>query len=146
MSAAFCLNWSFKARNDMLLAAKTPNFKLITFNSFEAMWERIPKFFRSFYFLVTAAFLTWMFFFDENDFIRQYQMSKKLSDLEEERDYYVSKIQEVEKDRHELMSNADLLEKFAREKYLMKRPTEDVFLIIPEEKRQEEIEAQQVIP
>jgi cell division protein FtsB len=107
------------------------------------MWERIPKFFRSFYFLVTAAFLTWMFFFDENDFIRQYQMSKKLSDLEEERDYYVSKIEEVEKDRKELMSNADLLEKFAREKYLMKKPTEDVFLVIPEEKRAQEIEAQQ---
>ena len=108
------------------------------------MWERIPKFFRSFYLLVTAAFLTWMFFFDENDFIRQYQMSKKRSDLEEERDYYVSKIAEVEKDRKELMSNSDLLEKFAREKYLMKRPTEDVFLIIPEEKRQEEMEAQHV--
>ena len=107
------------------------------------MLERIPKFFRSFYFLVTAAFLTWMFFFDENDFIRQYQMSKKLSDLEEERDYYVSKIGEVEKDRHELMSNANLLEKFAREKYLMKKPTEDVFLVIPEKQRKKEIETQQ---
>ena len=107
------------------------------------MWERIPKIFRSFYLLVTVAFLTWMFFFDENDFIRQYQMSKKLSDLEEERDYFRTKIDEVEEDRHELMSNADLLEKFAREKYLMKKPTEDVFLVIPEEKRAEEIEAQQ---
>jgi cell division protein DivIC len=95
------------------------------------MLERIPKIFRSFYFLVTAAFLVWMFFFDENDFIRQYQMSKKLSDLEEEKDYYLSKIAEVQKDRHELMSNADLLEKFAREKYLMKRPTEEVFIVIP---------------
>ena len=108
------------------------------------MWERIPKFFRSFYLLVTVAFLTWMFFFDENDFIRQYQMSKKLSDLEGEKEYYLEKIAEVQKDRKELMSNSDLLEKFAREKYLMKRPTEDVFLIIPEEKRQEEIEAQQI--
>jgi cell division protein DivIC len=96
------------------------------------MWERVPRIFRSFYFLVTAGFLTWMFFFDENDFIRQYQMSKKLSDLEEEKEYYVAKIAEVQKDRHELMSNADLLEKFAREKYLMKRPTEDVFLIVPD--------------
>ena len=103
-------------------------FSLIT-----DMWERIPKIFRSFYFLVTAVFLVWMFFFDENDFIRQYQMSKKLSDLEEEKEYYQAKIAEVQKDRHELMSNADLLEKFAREKYLMKRPTEEVFIVIPKE-------------
>ncbi len=103
------------------------------------MWERIPKFFRSFYFLVTVAFLTWMFFFDENDFIRQYEMSKKHSDLQEEKDYYVSKIAEVQKDRHELMSNASLLEKFAREKYLMKRPTEEVFLVIPQKDGKAEV-------
>jgi cell division protein DivIC len=106
------------------------------------MWERIPGIIRNFYLLVSAAFLVWMFFFDENDFIRQYEMSKKLSDLEEEKEYFVAKIEEVQKERHELMSNADLLEKFAREKYLMKKPTEDVFLVIPEEKRKEEIEAQ----
>jgi len=104
------------------------------------MWERIPNFFRSIYFVGTAAFLVWMFFFDENDFIRQYQMSKKLNDLEEEKEYYLSKITEVQKDRHELMSNADLLEKFAREKYLMKRPTEEVFIVVP--KKEEEIQAQ----
>jgi cell division protein FtsB len=107
------------------------------------MWERVPGIFRNFYLLVSAAFLVWMFFFDENDFIRQYEMSQKLSDLEGEKEYFISKIEEVQKERHELMSNADLLEKFAREKYLMKKPTEDVFLVIPEEKRQEEIEAQQ---
>jgi cell division protein DivIC len=107
------------------------------------MWERVPNIFRNFYFLVMAVFLVWMFFFDENDFIRQYQMSKKLSDLEEEKEYYMAKISEVQEDRKELMSNADLLEKFAREKYLMKKPTEDVFLVIPEEKRKEEIEEQQ---
>ena len=101
------------------------------------MWERIPRIFRSFYFLTTVGFLTWMFFFDENDFIRQYQMSKKLSDLEEEKEYYVSKIQEVQKDRHELMSNATLLEKFAREKYLMKKPTEDVFIVMPTKGQEE---------
>ena len=103
------------------------------------MWERIPKFLRSFYFIVSALFLVWMFFFDENDFIRQYQMSKKLSDLEEERDYYLSKIEEVQQDRKELMSNAGLLEKFAREKYLMKRPTEDVFLVIPQKDGKAEV-------
>jgi cell division protein FtsB len=38
----------------------------------------------------------------------------------------------VEQDRAELMANPQLLEKFAREKYLMKRPGEDLYLVIEE--------------
>ncbi|MFT2007392.1 FtsB family cell division protein [Pontibacter sp. 13R65] len=98
------------------------------------MKRHIPKFFRNFYFVTTALFLVWMFFFDSNDFITQYRMSKQLSEKEEEKQYYLDKIEEVEKDRRELMSNPELLEKFAREKYLMKRPGEDVFIIVPKKK------------
>lgn len=97
------------------------------------MLKRIPQIFRNFYLISTVLFLAWMLFFDSNDFITQYQMSKKLSDLEKDKEYYVEKIIEVEKDRKELMSNSELLEKFAREKYLMKRPNEDVFIIVPKE-------------
>ncbi|MDX5419889.1 MAG: septum formation initiator family protein [Hymenobacteraceae bacterium] len=97
------------------------------------MLKRIPRVFRNFYFITTALFLVWMLFFDSNDFVTQYQMSKKLSDLEEAKQYYLDKIAEVQKDRKELMSNPELLEKFAREKYLMKRPNEDVFIIVPKE-------------
>ncbi|GAB2529724.1 FtsB family cell division protein [Rufibacter soli] len=100
------------------------------------MLARVPKFFRSFYFLTTLAFLVWMSFFDSNDFLTQFQTSRKLSILEEERDYYVEKIAEVQKDRRELMSNPQLLEKFAREKYLMKKPTEDLYLIVVKEEEE----------
>ena len=96
------------------------------------MWQKIPTFFRSFYFMGTVLFLVWMFFFDANDFITQWQMSRKLAELEQEKEYYVEKIAEVQKDRQELLSNPELLEKFAREKYMMKRPTEDVFILVPE--------------
>jgi cell division protein DivIC len=99
------------------------------------MLKRIPKFFRSFYFITTLLFVAWMLFFDSNDFVTQYQMSKKLDDLEEEKEYYLEKIAEVQKDRKELMSNTELLEKFAREKYLMKRPNEEVFIIVPKEEK-----------
>ncbi|MCC9137675.1 septum formation initiator family protein [Pontibacter silvestris] len=97
------------------------------------MMKRIPKFFRNFYFITTVLFLVWMLFFDSNDFITQYQMSKKLSDLEEQKEHYLEKMEEVKQDRNELMGNPELLEKFAREKYLMKRPNEDVFIIVPKE-------------
>jgi len=56
-------------------------------------------------------------------------MGTKLRSLENEKEYYQEKISEVGKDRQELTTNKELLEKFAREKYLMKKPTEDIFII-----------------
>lgn len=56
-------------------------------------------------------------------------MSYKLRNLKNEKEYYHEKIKEVEKDKKELMGNDGLLEKFAREKYLMKKPGEDIFII-----------------
>ena len=95
------------------------------------MIKRIPEFFRNYYFITTAMFLIWMLFFDSNDFITQFQMSRQLSEKMDEKQYYLDKIEEVQKDRKELLSNPELLEKFAREKYLMKKPNEEVFIIVP---------------
>jgi cell division protein FtsB len=60
-------------------------------------------------------------------------MGAKLRELENEKEYYLEKIEEVKKDQEELMGNRELLEKFAREKYLMKKESEDIFII--EEKK-----------
>ncbi|MDB5263803.1 MAG: septum formation initiator [Adhaeribacter sp.] len=60
-------------------------------------------------------------------------MSKKLSELEDEKAHYQQRITEVQQDREELLSNAALLEKYAREKYQMKKPTEDLFIIMKKE-------------
>jgi cell division protein DivIC len=95
---------------------------------------RLPAFTTNFYFIVSVSFLAWMLFFDANDFIMQYQMSRKVKKLEDDKRYYVEKIEEVQKDRKELLSDPKLLEKFAREKYLMKKPTEEVFVIVEEGK------------
>ena len=90
---------------------------------------------RSFYFLTGAAFLVWMLVFDANDLGKQYDMYRKWQDLRDEKQYYLDNIEVVKKERAELMSSPALLEKFAREKYLMKRPSEDVFVLVaPEEK------------
>ena len=79
------------------------------------------------------SFLVWMLFLDSNNLITRYQMSAKQRSLEREKEYYVEKIKEVESDRAELMGTAELLEKFAREKYLMKKESEDIFIISPKE-------------
>jgi cell division protein FtsB len=93
------------------------------------MLKKLPPFLRNFYVLGILFFVTWMVFFDSNDWISRYRLSAKLRQLENERDYYLEKIEEVKKDQAELMGNKELLEKFAREKYLMKKESEDIFVI-----------------
>jgi cell division protein DivIC len=95
--------------------------------------KRLPGYLKNFYVLVGAFFLVWMLFIDSNDFYSQYKKRKKLVNLENEKEYYIRMIREVKKDREELLSNDNLLEKFAREKYLMKKPTEDLFVIVQED-------------
>ena len=93
------------------------------------MLKRLPPIFRNFYLVTGITFLIWMVFLDSNDLINRFRLSGKLRSLENEREYYREKIVEVEKDRQELMGTSELLEKFAREKYLMKKPSEDIFII-----------------
>ena len=87
------------------------------------------------FFLVTIAFLVWMVFFDKNDLLSQYQYHQQVNKLKQERDFYQKETEKVSKDLDELNSNPQKLEKFAREKYLMKKDNEDVFVIVKEEKQ-----------
>ena len=86
---------------------------------------------RSFYFLTGVGFLVWMLVLDANDLGKQADIYRKWQDLRGEKQYYLDNIEVVKKERAELMSSPALLEKFAREKYLMKRPGEDVFVLVP---------------
>lgn len=95
--------------------------------------KRLPLIFRSFYWVAGLCFLIWMLFLDSNDLISRFKLGSKLRTLEKEKQYYQVKIKEVEEDRKELMTNKELLEKFAREKYLMKKETEDIFIIQEED-------------
>ncbi|MCU0355977.1 MAG: septum formation initiator family protein [Cyclobacteriaceae bacterium] len=96
------------------------------------MLTRIPPIFRNFYTISCIIFLIWMLFLDSNDFISRYKLSAKLRSLENEKTYYEEKIREVEKDKDELFGDRYAVEKFAREKYLMKKDNEDVFIIVEE--------------
>jgi cell division protein FtsB len=89
------------------------------------------------YFLITIAFVIWMLFFDKNDLYSQFEQHRQLTKLELERDFYSKETAKVSKDLDELSSNPQKLEKFAREKYLMKKANEDVFVIVKEHKKEE---------
>ena len=97
------------------------------------MFKRLPPLFRNFYVVASISFVVWLTFLDSNDLISRFKLGAKMRSLQNEKEYYQEKITEVEKDRKELLTNKELLEKFAREKYLMKKETEDVFIIQDEE-------------
>ncbi len=86
------------------------------------------------HFLATLAFAIWMLFFDRNDLMSQYEYQSQLHKLQEEKEFYQKETESVRKDLEELTTDMDKLEKFAREKYLMKKENEDVFVIVREEK------------
>ena len=94
----------------------------------------LKRLFSNFYLVIGIIFLAWLIFFDSNDLYTQIKQTAKLKGLEDERAFYSEKIEEVKEDRAELLSNDELLEKFARENYLMKKPEEDVYVIVSDEK------------
>jgi len=85
---------------------------------------------RNKYTITIAFLLTWLLFFDRYDFITQYKTVKELKQLEEEKHYYLTEITKNENDLKHLIEDPIYLERFARERYLMKQANEDVFIII----------------
>ena len=91
--------------------------------------NRILPYLKNIYALTIGGYLIWMLFLDANNIPNQFNTRVKMLRLEDEKEYYLQKIDEVKQDREELLSDPELLEKFAREKYLMRKPKEDVYVI-----------------
>ena len=96
------------------------------------MLSKTPAFFKSFYFLFAIVFFVWMLFFDTNDLVNQVRMKHQLIRLEEDKEYYIERIEEVKIEHDALLGDKQKLEKFARENYLMKKPSEDVYILVEE--------------
>ena len=90
----------------------------------------IPAWLKNKYFLTTVGFVVWILFFDARDFITSHFRERaELLKLEESKHYYEQQIAVTRQELDQLKTNPALLEKYAREKYLMKRDNEDLFLI-----------------
>lgn len=91
----------------------------------------IPSWLKNKYFISLGVFAAVMFFFDKNDVFTYSARNKQLRELQESKQYYTDRIASERKELEQLKSNPGTVEKYAREKYLMKRDNEDLF-IIPE--------------
>lgn len=93
------------------------------------MTRKLPALLKNKYVIATLAFAVWIIFFDRNDLITQGGYLHQLSTLRDQKTYLQGEILRTDSDRNELQSAPRKLEKFAREKYLMKKENEDVYLI-----------------
>ena len=80
------------------------------------------------YFLVFVGFLAWMLFFDQRDFFLQRERKAELEKLEAAKKYYQDEINSTKKQLENLQSNPAAVEKYARERYLLRREGEEVYL------------------
>ena len=89
--------------------------------------NRYFKFLTNSYVLILMVFLVWIFFFDENTHLSR-EFNKEIKDLKSTVDFYKK---EIEKDKKtiKMLQDSLQLERFAREKYLMKKENEDVYII-----------------
>lgn len=82
------------------------------------------------YFITTILFIIWLVFFDQNNLIQYFKFKKQYKKLLQDKEYYIQKIKEDSEKINELQTNAETLEKFARENFFMKKPNEDLFIIV----------------
>ena len=94
--------------------------------------QKIRGLFKNFYFLFFLCFVLWMTIIDSNGFINRYRLSNKLSELNSQKEFYIKEIDKVSLDKERFESDQELLEKYAREEYLMKKESEDIFYVIKE--------------
>lgn len=80
------------------------------------------------YFVVSLGFAIWMLFFDQRDFFQQNERRAELKKLEDAKKYYQQEIDQTKGQLNNLQNNPAAIEKYARERYMLRREGEEVFL------------------
>ena len=86
----------------------------------------LPSWLTSKYFISFAAFCMVLLFLDRNDVFTQAERQKELRGLQQSKAYYTREISSERKELEGLKNNPATIEKYAREKYLMKRDNEEL--------------------
>jgi len=93
----------------------------------------IIRIFRDKYVIALTAFVFLMLFVDHNDIFMQMDRQRQLDELLASKRFYEQQIEQTKKNLADLQNNPAALEKYAREKFLLKRDNEDLFVVVPED-------------
>lgn len=90
----------------------------------------IQKYILNKYVITICLFLVWMIFFDKTSFLVINELNGEINKYEEQLDYYKSEYEKNDKFYKKLMNNKSEKEKYARENYFMKKPNEEIFILV----------------
>ena len=91
--------------------------------------RKLAKVITNKYFIAAVFFIVWMLFIDQRDYFQQKERRDELHKLEQKKAYYQQEINKTRKELGDLQHSPAALEKYARERYLMKKDGEDIFII-----------------
>ncbi|HTB52504.1 MAG TPA: septum formation initiator family protein [Ferruginibacter sp.] len=89
----------------------------------------IPSWLKNKYLIASMFFLVWMIFFDPKDIPSDIARRDKYRELERNEAHLDQLIAETQDELTQLKTNAQTIEKYAREKYQMKKDNEDLFIV-----------------
>lgn len=121
----FCKDRDFILKYSLSLWSVINQFSTMSRTHFSSV---LLKIILSKYTLVVAVFLVYLIFFDGHNLIRKYRMSREVNQLQQELEVFREEIKKNKDEINKLKTDSLYLEKVAREKYLMKKDDEDIFL------------------
>lgn len=96
-------------------------------------WNKIWPYLKNKYVITLVAFFVWITFFSQYSLTDRLRLVHNLNQLHLEKEYYKEQIKRDSARLHELTTDKDNLEKFAREQYYMKKANEDIFVVVEAE-------------
>ena len=95
-----------------------------------SFWKIIWPTLKNKYVITLVVFMVWISFFSQYNLTDRAKLARNYKDLQREKEYYLDQIERDSARLHELTTDNDNLEKFAREQYYMKKTKEDVFVVV----------------
>ena len=93
------------------------------------LYQKLLAPLRNKYLITFIVFLVWIFFIDKFDIITQIKMNKEFKQLKQQHEFYKEEIEKDSTEIYNLNNNPEEQERFARERFLMKKENEDLFII-----------------
>ena len=91
--------------------------------------KKLPKPLRNKYLILFLFFILWIMFLDDYNLINQSKIKNTVNDLKSQKEFYIKEIKSDSIELYLLQNDTAEQEKFAREKFLMKKENEDIFII-----------------
>ncbi|MCH3923638.1 MAG: septum formation inhibitor [Bacteroidales bacterium] len=91
--------------------------------------KKVLNFIKNKYVIIGAIFIVLMLFSRNSSIIYFFKLNSQRRELEKRKEYYMDEIKNDSINTINIQKNLDAVEKFGREKYMMKKDSEDIFII-----------------